>query len=109
LQKGFFKRYNFVKVCTCYSDKAQAFIFQNRRGTVKEHEIVELLKKENDEFRKLSEEHRSLDTVLAEIDSKRYLTQEEEIERKKIQKQKLMKKDQMAALVREYKKSHSLN
>lgn len=76
---------------------------------MKEHEIVELLKKENDEFRKLSEEHRSLDTVLAEIDSKRYLTQEEEIERKKIQKQKLMKKDQMAALVREYKKSHSLN
>jgi len=76
---------------------------------VKEQEIVELLKKESDEFRKLSEEHRSLDLVLAEIDNKRYLTQEEEVERKNIQKQKLMKKDQMAALVREYKKSHSLN
>jgi hypothetical protein len=76
---------------------------------VKEQEIVELLKKENDEFRKLSEEHRSLDMVLAEIDSKRFLTQDEEIERKRIQKQKLMKKDQMAAFVREYKKSHSLN
>lgn len=80
-----------------------------RRGTLKEQEIVELLKKESDEFRKLSEEHRNLDVVLAEIDSKRYLTQEEEVERKKIQKQKLLKKDQMAALVREYKKSHSLN
>lgn len=76
---------------------------------MKEQEIVELLKKESDEFRKLSEEHRSLDLVLAEIDNKRYLTQEEEVERKNIQKQKLMKKDQMAALVREYKKSHSLN
>ncbi len=72
---------------------------------MKEQEIVELLKRESDEFRKLSEEHRNLDTVLAEIDSRRFLTQEEEIERKKIQKQKLMKKDQMAAIVREYKKA----
>jgi len=76
---------------------------------LKEQEIVELLKKENEEFRKLSEEHRTLDTVLAEIDSKRYLTQEEELERKKLQKQKLLKKDRMAELVRQYKKSHSLN
>lgn len=76
---------------------------------MKEQEIVELLKKENDEFRKLSEEHRQLDMILAEMDGKRYLTPEEEFERKKIQKQKLMKKDKMAALVREYKKSHSLN
>jgi uncharacterized protein len=91
------------------SGPVKAFIFQNRRDTVKEKEIVELLKKENDEFRKLSEEHRSLDMVLAEIDSKRFLTQDEEIERKRIQKQKLLKKDQMAAFVREYKKSHSLN
>lgn len=76
---------------------------------MKEHEIVELLKKENEEFRKLSEEHRSLDVLLAEIDSKRYLTPEEEFERKKLQKQKLLKKDRMAELVREFKKSHSVN
>jgi uncharacterized protein YdcH (DUF465 family) len=96
-----------VRIGTFYL--AKAFIFQNRRGTLKEQEIVELLKKESDEFRKLSEEHRSLDTVLAEIDSKRYLTPEEEVERKKIQKQKLMKKDRMAAIVRDFKKNHSLN
>lgn len=76
---------------------------------MKEHEIVELLKKENEEFRKLSEEHRSLDTLLSEIDNKRYLTPEEEVERKKIQKQKLLKKDRMAELVRVFKKSNSLN
>lgn len=76
---------------------------------MKEHEIVELLKKENEEFRKLSEEHRSLDVLLAEIDSKRYLTAEEEFERKKLQKQKLLKKDRMAELAREFKKSHSVN
>jgi len=76
---------------------------------LKENEIVELLKKEDEEFRKLSEEHRSLDVLLAEIDGKRYLTPEEEFERKKIQKQKLSKKDRMAELVREYKKIHSTN
>ncbi len=73
---------------------------------MKEQEIVEFLKKENEEFRKLSEEHRNLDEFLVEIDSKRYLTPEEEIERKNIQKQKLIKKDRMAELVRDYKKNH---
>jgi uncharacterized protein YdcH (DUF465 family) len=76
---------------------------------LKEYEIVELLRKENEEFRKLSEEHRNLDLLLAEIDSKRYLTPEEEFERKKMQKQKLQKKDRMAELVREYKKSIPVN
>ena len=71
---------------------------------MKENEIVELLKKESEEFRKLSEEHRNLDTMLSEIDNKRYLTAEEEFERKNIQKQKLLKKDRMAELVREYRK-----
>jgi uncharacterized protein YdcH (DUF465 family) len=76
---------------------------------LKEQQIVERLKEENEEFKRLSEEHRSLDTLLAEIDSKRYLTPEEEVERKNIQKQKLLKKDKMAELIREYKKSHSKN
>jgi len=76
---------------------------------LKEQEIAELLKKENEEFRKLSEEHRGLDILLAEIDNKRYLTPEEELERKKIQKQKLLKKDRMAEIVREYKKSIPVN
>jgi uncharacterized protein len=76
---------------------------------LKEREIVEFLKKENDEFKKLSEEHRSLDVLLAEIDSKRFLTSEEEVERKKLQKQKLLKKDRMAELVRDYKKSTPVN
>jgi uncharacterized protein len=76
---------------------------------MKENEIVEFLKKENDEFKKLSEEHRDLDGLLSEIDSKRYLTAEEEIERKRIQKQKLARKDRMAELVREHKKIQTLN
>ena len=72
---------------------------------MKEQEIVELLKKENQEFKRLSEEHRNLDGLLAEIDSKRYLSPEEEIERKKLQKLKLLRKDRMAEIMREYKKT----
>ncbi len=71
---------------------------------MKEQEIVDQLKKENEEFKKLSEEHRNLDGLLAEIDNKRYLTPEEELERKRIQKLKLLRKDRMAELIREYKK-----
>lgn len=72
---------------------------------MRENEIVEFLKNQNEEFRKLSEEHRSLDSLLSEMDSKHYLTADEEIERKRIQKQKLLKKDRMAELVREYQKN----
>lgn len=70
-----------------------------------EQQIRERLLKENEEFRKISEEHHKLDNVLAEIDKKVYLTPEEEIERKKLQKQKLLKKDLMAELIRVYKQT----
>jgi uncharacterized protein YdcH (DUF465 family) len=76
---------------------------------LKEQELVEFLKNENEEFRKLSEEHRNLDEFLVEIDSRRYLTPGEEIERKNIQKQKLLLKDRMAELIRKYKESYSIN
>lgn len=71
---------------------------------LKEQEIIERLKKENEEFRKISEEHHNLDTLISEMDKKVYLTAEEDIERKKLAKQKLQKKDKIADMVREYKK-----
>ncbi|HIJ59526.1 MAG TPA: YdcH family protein [Nitrospirae bacterium] len=72
-----------------------------------EQEIVEILKQQNEEFKKLALEHRELDTRLSEITKKPYLTPEEEVEKKRMQKEKLMKKDKMADLIREYKKNHS--
>jgi len=74
---------------------------------LRDEEIVEVLKKESEEFRKLTEEHKSLDELLTKIDNKRFLSPEEEFERKKIQKQKLLKKDRMAALIREYKRGRT--
>jgi uncharacterized protein len=76
---------------------------------LKEQEIVDSLAKENLEFKKLMEEHHSLEDMLSEIDKKIYLTSEEELERKKLQKQKLLKKDKMADLIRDFRKSHLLN
>jgi uncharacterized protein YdcH (DUF465 family) len=76
---------------------------------LKEQEITEILLKENEEYKKLGDEHKNLKEALAEIDRKVYLTLEEEVERKRIQKLKLTKKDRMAEIIREYKKSHSLN
>ncbi|MCX8070637.1 MAG: DUF465 domain-containing protein, partial [Thermodesulfovibrionales bacterium] len=63
-------------------------------------------KQENEEFKKLAQEHRDLDSRLSEMTKKHYLTPEEEVEKKRMQKEKLMKKDKMAELIREYKKSH---
>ena len=70
---------------------------------MKEQEIIEKMLKENEEFKKVSEEHHQLDGLLTEIDKKVYLTPEEEIERKKLQKQKLAKKDRMAEMIRDFK------
>lgn len=75
---------------------------------MKEQDIVEALKKENEEFRKLFGEHHELDLALAEVDKKVYLTAEEEVERKKLQKQKLFKKDRMAEMIRDFKKGQQV-
>lgn len=72
---------------------------------MKEEEVVEALKQENEEFRKLDEEHRKLGLILSDLNRKFHLTAAEEVERKKIQKLKLSKKDRMAELVREYRKN----
>ncbi len=70
---------------------------------MKEHEIIEKMLRDNEEFRKINDEHHQLDILLTEIDKKVYLTPEEEIERKKMQKQKLLKKDIMAEMIRQFK------
>jgi uncharacterized protein YdcH (DUF465 family) len=72
---------------------------------VKEQEIIDVLRRENEDFKKIEAEHRSLDEKIAEMDKNRYLSTDEEIKRKKLQKQKLAMKDQIAEYVRNYKKA----
>ena len=70
---------------------------------VREEAVIARLRTENPEFQKWEEEHHKLESTLASIDSHVYLTPEEEIERKRIQKLKLAAKDKMMDMIRRYK------
>jgi len=74
-----------------------------------ENDIVKTLTAESEKFRKLGEEHRLLDEKLARMSDRVYLSADEQLEKKKVKKLKLLKKDQMAEMIRKYKESHSLN
>lgn len=70
---------------------------------VNEEAVVSRLRTENPEFQKWEEEHYKLESTLANFDSHVYLTPEEEVERKRIQKLKLAAKDRMMEMIRRYK------
>lgn len=70
---------------------------------MKETELIETLRQENEDYRNLEAEHRALDEKLTELEAKSFLLPEEESEVKSLKKQKLTKKDQMAGIVREYR------
>ena len=74
---------------------------------MKEADIISMLRIESDEFRKIEEDHRQLDKDLDEMNKKKYLTPDEEVEKKRMQKQKLQYKDRMAQLIREHRKSNN--
>jgi uncharacterized protein YdcH (DUF465 family) len=67
---------------------------------VKEEAIMARLRMENPEFQKWEEEHRKLEVSLMNFETHRYLTPEEEVERKRIQKLKLAAKDRMREIIR---------
>jgi uncharacterized protein len=70
---------------------------------VNEEVVRAKLRTESPEFQKWEEEHHKLESTLASIDSHVYLTPEEEVERKRIQKLKLAAKDKMMEMIRRSK------
>jgi hypothetical protein len=68
-----------------------------------EDAIVEQLRHSNTEFRDLETSHHRLDLELNELQKRHVLTPSEEIEKKRIQKEKLAKKDKLAELIRLYR------
>ena len=66
-----------------------------------EQSLVLQLCETNPRFRKLHEEHVLLEKKLQEFDERVYLTPEEEVERKTIQKLKLVGKDELEHIVRQ--------
>jgi uncharacterized protein YdcH (DUF465 family) len=68
-----------------------------------ENALIVQLKETNPEFRQLMEEHRRYEQQLDEFNKLRFLTSEQELEKKQVQKLKLHGKDRMAEILRECK------
>jgi len=69
-------------------------------------EVIERIKQENEEFRHLVEQHVQFEAELERFQNMRFLTGEEEMEKKRIQKLKLLGKDKIAQIIRQYKSLH---
>jgi uncharacterized protein YdcH (DUF465 family) len=65
-----------------------------------EQDLIQRLSEENPRFRKLHEEHILFEKKLQEYEEMTYLSEKEDLERKKIQKLKLAGKDEMEMLLR---------
>lgn len=63
-------------------------------------EVVEELFSGDPRFRQLYEEHQLLEKQLNRLDGQSFLSQDQELERKKIQKMKLAGKDEMERIIR---------
>ncbi|MGD0782158.1 MAG: DUF465 domain-containing protein [Candidatus Aminicenantales bacterium] len=72
---------------------------------MEEQLIKERLLAENLEFRRLHDEHRDHDLRLSELSAKPFLTSEEEIRERELKKRKLLLKDKMAIIMRDFQKS----
>lgn len=67
--------------------------------TGKEEDLIRRLLQENEAFRTMKEKHAALEDQLERLETKPYLTPEEELEIKKIKKKKLMYKDEMQRIL----------
>tara|TARA_B100000686_G_scaffold54863_1_gene59114 strand:+ start:368 stop:595 length:228 start_codon:yes stop_codon:yes gene_type:complete len=68
-------------------------------------DLLEKVQKENEEFRGLYKEHTSLKQKVEEFNKMKLITTQQEIEKKKQQKQKLSLKDRMEKILSEYQSS----
>ena len=64
--------------------------------------LLSQLSAQKEEVRKLVEEHQKLERELQRYIAKRFITPQEEMEKKRIQKRKLRIKDELAQMVKEF-------
>lgn len=62
-------------------------------------ETIQRLAATDGELRRLWEEHRALEVELADLGARHYLTPEEEVRRKQLQKAKLAGRDRIQAIL----------
>jgi uncharacterized protein len=67
---------------------------------VKDEALLTRLRTENSEYQMWEQEHKKLEDSLMSFETHRYLTPEEEVERKRIQKLKLAAKDKLMDIIR---------
>ena len=67
-------------------------------------EVREILLAENDSFRELVQQHAAFDARLEELTAKALPSEQERFEEVEIKKHKLLLKDQMAAMIRDYRR-----
>ncbi len=63
--------------------------------------LIERLTAENEEFRKLREEHQGYEHELAELQARPFLSADQQWRMNEVKKLKLMAKDRMEALIRQ--------
>jgi len=75
-----------------------------KKSTGKERNaFVQNLLETDEEFKKAFNVHKDYESKLAELDNRHYLTTEDQLERKKLQKKKLVEKDRMEVIIQKNK------
>lgn len=69
--------------------------------------LLEKVQGENEEFKKLYQEHLELKNRVEELNKMSFLTPELELEKKTVQKQKLKGKDRMIEIIEQFQASPS--
>ena len=69
----------------------------------KDEELIQTLLEREPDLRRFWDEHVDLERQLGAFDSKAYLTPEEEFERKRLQKLKLVGKDKIMEILSRYR------
>lgn len=72
-----------------------------------DHNIKDILIKQNESFKLLSRKHEEFDQRLRELNNQRFKTDYEWLEVRNLKKQKLRVKDSMQKYIFEYRKSYS--
>ena len=70
-----------------------------------EKELKELMLRENEEFKRVYEQHQLYDKELEKFREKGFLTEEESLEEKELKKKKLVLKDKMYWMMEEFRRS----
>jgi uncharacterized protein len=72
---------------------------------VKEEQVIASLVDKDPELKKYYEEHQELERKLAEFQHKHHLSPDEEVEKKRLQKLKLLGKDKIMEILGRYRQA----